>query len=75
MLERDLTRPRPSYDAKKDKLDQDEDADESPSRPSRSRAPSSVGGNLSRTKLWLELREVQGKSKPPTERSGSLEPP
>lgn len=37
-------------------------------KPRRS-PTSSAGGDLNRTKLWLELREVQRKSRPPTERS------
>lgn len=49
--------------------------DTSEPRPSRSRQPSSAGGEMSRTKLWLELRNVHTKSLPPTERSRSREPP
>lgn len=77
ILERDPARFRPSYGAVREKGTKSKDMDSSPSRPSRSKAPSSAGGDLSRTRLWLELREVQGKSKskPPTERSRSREPP
>lgn len=42
----------------------------SPSRPI-AKAPSSVGGEGGRSRLWHELREVRQKSRPPTERSHS----
>jgi protein SFI1 len=44
--------------------------DRSPPKLS-SRAPSSVGGEGGKSRLWMELREVQRRSRPPTERSPS----
>jgi protein SFI1 len=42
-----------------------------------SRPPSSTNGDLSKNKLWFELKEVQRRSRPPTDRSRSRsrEPP
>lgn len=45
------------------------------SRTAQSRPPSSVGGEMSRTRLWLELRDVQRKSRHNSERSRSRDPP
>ena len=57
-------RSRTSSSRTKDVRDREGSPRRSPSHPT-----SSAGGDLSRTRLWLELREVQRKPKPPTERS------